>query len=192
MEISSVHLDSQTIRAKELKFLEKVHLFPSVMCHVSHVMCHMSHVTCHMYFFWGGGETKGCRESVEDLLSTWPTPSSFFKQYSSWIVLSVASCSPFLVQKSTEMRNQSSRGNTNPYCMAISLSYFIGREVGAGPPCRFDSSAYVQTRLLAVEDWLSTLCSQIGLNFVKDDFFPSPINSTKLNLRDSWVEPIGN
>ena len=59
-----------------------------VMCHVSHVTCHMSHVTCHMshvtchmtcvtchiFFF-----TKRWSLSVEGLLSTGPTPSSFFR-----------------------------------------------------------------------------------------------------------------
>ena len=52
MEISSVHLHSQTVRARKLKFLEKVHLSPPVMCKVSHVMCHVSHVTSHVSHFW--------------------------------------------------------------------------------------------------------------------------------------------
>ena len=54
VEISSEHLHSQTVRARELKLREKVYLPPPVMCHmscvtshVSHVMCHMSCVTCH-------------------------------------------------------------------------------------------------------------------------------------------------
>ena len=38
------HLHSQTIRARVLKFLEKVHFTPLVTCHVSHVPCPMSHV----------------------------------------------------------------------------------------------------------------------------------------------------
>ena len=46
------------------------------MCHVSHVTCHMSHVMCHMslLFFW----TNLWSLSVEGLLSTGPTPSSFY------------------------------------------------------------------------------------------------------------------
>ena len=49
---------------------------PYVTCHVSHVTCHVSHVTCHcrnIYFF-----TVWWSYSVEGLLSTGPTPSSFF------------------------------------------------------------------------------------------------------------------
>ena len=59
MEVSSEHHLSQTGRAEELKFLDKVHLPPLVMCRVSsvmycvtcqvsRVMCHMSHVTYHI------------------------------------------------------------------------------------------------------------------------------------------------
>ena len=44
-----------------------------VMCHVSQVTCHMSHITCN-FFFCG---TKCCSYSVEGLLSTGPTLSSF-------------------------------------------------------------------------------------------------------------------
>ena len=46
MDLSSMHLPSQTGIARELKFWEKVHLSQPVMCHASPVMCHMSHVTC--------------------------------------------------------------------------------------------------------------------------------------------------
>ena len=38
------HLQSQTVRARELKFWEKVHLPPAVTCHLSCVTCH--------YFFY--------------------------------------------------------------------------------------------------------------------------------------------
>ena len=49
VKISSPKLHSQTIRARELKFWEKVHHPPlHVMCQVSHVTCHISGVTCHM------------------------------------------------------------------------------------------------------------------------------------------------
>ena len=47
MEKSSQHLRSQTGRARELKFIEKVHL-PPPPCHVPHVKCHLSCVTRHM------------------------------------------------------------------------------------------------------------------------------------------------
>ena len=49
-----------------------------VTCHVSHVTCHMSRATCHFFFFfffW----TKRWSLSVEGLLSTGPTPSSFIR-----------------------------------------------------------------------------------------------------------------
>ena len=57
LEISSVHLYSKTVRARELEFWEKVLLTPTcymshVMCHVSHVTYHMSNVTIHLYFFF--------------------------------------------------------------------------------------------------------------------------------------------
>ena len=45
VEISSKHLHSQTVRARELKFWPKVHLPPPVSWHVSHIPYHMSHVT---------------------------------------------------------------------------------------------------------------------------------------------------
>ena len=41
-------LHSKTVRARELKWLENVHLPPRVMCHMSTVVCHMSTVTCHV------------------------------------------------------------------------------------------------------------------------------------------------
>ena len=41
MEISVEHLHSQTIRARELTFLEKVHHPPPVMFHMAHIMCHV-------------------------------------------------------------------------------------------------------------------------------------------------------
>ena len=48
MEIYSEIRHFQTIRARKLTFLEKVHHPLPVMCHMSHVTYHMSHVTCHM------------------------------------------------------------------------------------------------------------------------------------------------
>ena len=61
-----------------------------VMCHVSCVMCHMACVTCHMshvqIFFLHYKKKKSLKKwtkwgslSVEGLLSTRPTPSSFTK-----------------------------------------------------------------------------------------------------------------
>ena len=48
MKISSKHLHSQTVRAREPTFWEKVHFPPPVTCHVSHIPYHRPHVTCHM------------------------------------------------------------------------------------------------------------------------------------------------
>ena len=48
VKISSKHLHFQTVRARELKLLEKVHLPQRFECYVSHVTCHMSRVTCHV------------------------------------------------------------------------------------------------------------------------------------------------
>ena len=39
---------SQTERARKLKFWENIHLTLCVMCHVSVVMCHVSLVMCHV------------------------------------------------------------------------------------------------------------------------------------------------
>ena len=44
----STSLHSQAVRARELKFWEKIHLSPLVMCHLSHVTWNVLHVTCHM------------------------------------------------------------------------------------------------------------------------------------------------
>ena len=48
LEISSRHCQSQTGRARDLKFLENVHPPPCITCHMSHAICHMSQVTCHV------------------------------------------------------------------------------------------------------------------------------------------------
>ena len=51
-----------------------------VTCHLSRVTCHMSHVTClmsHVMFFCFFFLIKWRSLSVEGLLSTGPTPSSF-------------------------------------------------------------------------------------------------------------------
>ena len=40
--------ESQTGRARELKFSENVHPTICVMCHMTHITCHVSRVTCHM------------------------------------------------------------------------------------------------------------------------------------------------
>ena len=86
MEISSVHHHSQTVRARELTFWEKVHLLQPVMCHVSeswncgrmftpnnmsHVTCHMSHVMCHMSRVTCHMSRVICHVSQNDGASRW-------------------------------------------------------------------------------------------------------------------------
>jgi hypothetical protein len=74
---------SQTRRARELKFWENVHPPQHVTCHMSHVTCHMSYVTCNVscvtchIFYLIFFRTKWWGLSMEGLLSTRPTPSSF-------------------------------------------------------------------------------------------------------------------
>ena len=58
VQISSKNCQSQTRRARELKFSENVHPtlcvmwhVPRVTCHVSCVTCNLSCVTCHTLFF---------------------------------------------------------------------------------------------------------------------------------------------
>ena len=48
VEINSKHCQSQTRRARELKFWENVHPTLCGMHHVSHVTCHESCVTSHV------------------------------------------------------------------------------------------------------------------------------------------------
>ena len=48
MEISSKHLHYQTVRARELKLLEKVDFPPPVICHMSLVTCHVASDMCHI------------------------------------------------------------------------------------------------------------------------------------------------
>ena len=50
VQISSKHCQSQTGKARQLKFFENVHprYVSCVLCHVSCVTCHVSPVTCHM------------------------------------------------------------------------------------------------------------------------------------------------
>ena len=45
---SSNHHHSQTVRARELKFVEDVHHPPRVTCHMSRDTCHLSFVRCRM------------------------------------------------------------------------------------------------------------------------------------------------
>ena len=49
-EIFSTNHHSQSVKARELKLWEKVHLPPPVTCHMSCVKCHVSLVRCHMKF----------------------------------------------------------------------------------------------------------------------------------------------
>ena len=81
VEISSEHLLSQTVSARELKILEKVHL-PQT-CHVSHVTCRVSHVTIPFCLFL-------FPDRVEKLVGggsviNWATPSSFLL-LETWLV----------------------------------------------------------------------------------------------------------
>ena len=71
---------SQTIKAKELKFWEKGHLLhlSPVKCNVSRVICHMLHVTCQWSCFFVLFLTKWRSYSLEGLLSTRPTLSTFY------------------------------------------------------------------------------------------------------------------
>ena len=48
VQISSIHCQSQTERARYLKFWENVYPILGVMYHVSHVTCQESPVTCHL------------------------------------------------------------------------------------------------------------------------------------------------
>ena len=91
----SQHHKTQTVRARELKIWENIHLTSCVMCHISPVtfhlspvMCHLSPVTCHFFFTLKKIKwilffmlqrilTKWWSYSVEGLLSTGHTPSSF-------------------------------------------------------------------------------------------------------------------
>ena len=47
-KISSKHHYSQSVRARELKFWDIVHLSPCVTCHMSNATCHLSSNTCHV------------------------------------------------------------------------------------------------------------------------------------------------
>ena len=47
-QVSHVTSNSQTVRARELKFGEKIHPIKPVTCHMSHITCHVSPVTCYM------------------------------------------------------------------------------------------------------------------------------------------------
>ena len=48
--ISSIRCLSQTIKARELKFLENVSPPAFVTCHATRVMCQISCVTCHLSY----------------------------------------------------------------------------------------------------------------------------------------------
>ena len=52
VQISSIHCQSQTGRARELKFRENVHFTLCVSCLLSRVTSHLSSVTCHMSFLF--------------------------------------------------------------------------------------------------------------------------------------------
>ena len=48
-QVLHVTSNSQTVRARELKFWDKVHLLQPVTSYMSYVKCHMSHVTWHLF-----------------------------------------------------------------------------------------------------------------------------------------------
>ena len=77
MDISSRHCQSQTVRARELKFWENVHPPPLVTCHMSQVTCHMLNITFHISYislFFFLFLAKWWSKWVEGLLSMGPTP----------------------------------------------------------------------------------------------------------------------
>ena len=86
VQISSKHCQSQTGRARELKFFKRMfipHLASHVSCQLSRVTCHMSPATCHLspvtcqkISQLQKKFTKWWSQLVKGLLSTGPTPSS--------------------------------------------------------------------------------------------------------------------
>ena len=89
----SKYLHSQIVKARKLKFWDRVHLPPPVLYHLSCGTCHMSHITCNMscvaYFF----HFDQCwSKLVKNLLSNAPTPSSFYRYRGYVEVLSLIQC----------------------------------------------------------------------------------------------------
>ena len=70
-QVSHVTSNFQTVRAKELKFREKVNLLPPVTFHMLHVTSHMSHITILVFFLCF--LTKWWSYLVEGLFSAGPT-----------------------------------------------------------------------------------------------------------------------
>ena len=64
VQISFKHCQSQTRRARELKFLENAHTTVCVTCHMSRVMCHMSNVMCHLSCVTCHMFLKKCRKKI--------------------------------------------------------------------------------------------------------------------------------
>ena len=86
VEIFWNHLHSQTVRARELKFPEKVHLPPPVMWHVSYVIYHVSHVTQFVFSFL----YKVVKLVIGGSFINRATPSSFFSIklfWNIWIII---------------------------------------------------------------------------------------------------------
>ena len=67
------HHNSQTVRARELIFLENVHPTPCVMCHMSHVTCHVSGAACQVSHVTSNCQTVRARE-LKFLESVPPPP----------------------------------------------------------------------------------------------------------------------
>ena len=81
--VSLKHHNSQTVRLRELKYLENVYLPPHITSQLSRLTCHVSQVMCHM-----SREEEEKRkkkwDKVVELVGGWsvinrPTPSSFIK-----------------------------------------------------------------------------------------------------------------
>ena len=118
VKIYSKHCQSQTGRARELKFWENVHPTLCVMCYVScvrcqvsgvrcqvsGVRCQVSGVMCQIYIFFGG--TKWLGWLVEGLLSTGPTPSSLFTIIAVTNLLPISSCNFFSPQNKSKLEKK--------------------------------------------------------------------------------------
>ena len=82
---SSKHFHAQTVRARELKFWQKVHLPQSILCHVSYVMSHVSCVMCHASCVTCHKSNVTCHMSSLKQLGSW----NFYRSFTwldTWLV----------------------------------------------------------------------------------------------------------
>ena len=92
--ICSSNLHSQTVRAKELKFGEKVHLPPSVMWHMSHIPCQVSILPCGWHYqHWGCDRFWGFKLVVQRGRFKFFL-SSYIKMYQSSLPIKIAIAAP--------------------------------------------------------------------------------------------------